>query len=307
MPNSIDIDKLADLGGHIYDEKNIKEVVATLKYPMMAGANSSIKGSGRGKSINLATYIIKVLGKYPTREQAIGDCVSMGAAGAVDVLKGIAVINKGEEIGGITSSEAIYGLARHEIGRDAWRGGDGASGASGAQACKFGTLVRKKYDKHDLSEYSGDRARIWGDSGLPDELEPISREHNVKTISMVNTYYEAIDSLQNGHVITVASNVGFDNSRDRNGRILRNQDGIIRPAGSWNHQMMFCGYIDDSNPRILCVNSWGNFCAGGPSEMFDGSFYITADVVETMLRQGDSFSLSSFEGFPPQKLNLRLL
>lgn len=303
----IDIDKLANLGGHIYDEKNIKEVLSKQKYPMLVGANQSIKGTARGKSINLAEYVIKVLGKWPTRTQTIGDCVSQGCAGAVDVLKAISVIQDGKEFGGLTSSEGIYGLARHEIGKDAWKGSDGASGASGAQACKFGTLVQKKYDTVDLSVYSGERARKWGDSGLPDELEPIAREHPVKTISLVNTYYDVIDSLYNGHLVTVASNVGFDNSRNRNGLILRNSLGIINPAGNWNHQMFFSGFIDDNNPRCLCINSWGNFCTGGPPEMFEGSFYVAADVVERMVRQGDSFSLSSFEGFPKQKLGLRLL
>lgn len=238
---------------------------------------------------------------------AVHNCVSQGCAGAVDILKAISVIENGNEFGGLTSSEAIYGLAKHEISHDQWKGMDGTSGASGAQACKFGTLLQKQYGKYDLTNYSGQRARDWGNTGLPDELEPIAREHPVKTISMVNTYYDAIDCLHNGYVITVASSVGFDSSRDRYGKILRDKDGVIKNAGSWNHQMMLCGYVDDNRPRCLCVNSWGDFCSGGPSNMFEGSFYIEADVVERMLGMGDSFALSSFEAFPAQKLNLRLL
>ncbi len=304
----IDIDKLANQGGWIEDEKNIKEIVAKQPYPMIASANYAIKGTARGKSINLAEYPIKVLGSYPSLLQTIGDCVSQGCAGAVNILKAIGVVKNNEEFISTVSSEAIYALARVELGHRAWSGGDGASGASGAAACKFGTLIRKNYPGIiDLSTYSGDLARKWGESGLPDELEPIAKEHPVKSISLVSTYYDCIDSIYNGHVVTVASNVGFDNSRDRNGKILRNKYGVINPAGNWNHQMMFCGFIDDNNPRVLCMNSWGDFCTGGPPDMIVGSFYVEADVAERMLSMGDSFSLSSYDGFPRQKLNLRIL
>ena len=99
---------------------------------------------------------------------------------------------------------------------------------------------------------------------------------------------------------TFASNQGFTSNRDK--------DGFARPSGNWAHQMALIAMKDDSRPGALIQNSWGPSWIGGPKgehDIPDGSFWCDAEVLErNILRAGDSWAHSSFDGFPPQKLDL---
>lgn len=62
-------------------------------------------------------------------------------------------------------------------------------------------------------------------------------------------------------------------------------------------------------PGGLIWNSWGPSSNSGPhypDDMpppFRGStFWVDADVLERMLRQGDSFAMSAYDGFPARLL-----
>ena len=67
--------------------------------------------------------------------------------------------------------------------------------------------------------------------------------------------------------------------------------------------MAFVGMDDEfKRPGLLCVNSWPVNWISGPKrhEQPDGSFWVDAEVADSMLRQNDSFALSGFEGYPSQ-------
>ncbi len=54
---------------------------------------------------------------------------------------------------------------------------------------------------------------------------------------------------------------------------------------------------------ILILNSWGKFNSGPKrNAQPDGSFWIDLEVAEKMIKQGATFAVSNFEGFPSQKL-----
>jgi hypothetical protein len=212
-----------------------------------------------------------------------------------------------EEFTGQTATEILYAGSRIEIGKGSVGTQDGSVGAWVAQfAHDYGTLIRAKYPSLDLTTYSGTLAKKLGmpRAGVPDDLEPLAREHPVKTTSLISTYEEARDAIANGYAIAVSSTVGFQMKRD--------QDGFARPEGQWPHCMCFAA-VDDSfrRPGLLCVNSWGPSWISGPTRLDqpDGSFWVDANVVNAMLRMQDSFAPSGYVGYPKQvdKLDYMLI
>ena len=285
----------------------VAKVLETLPMPILGDHDAAIRGSGAGKVTLLYKCVEKVMGTFPQREQTIGDCVSMGAAYATDTLACTEIVLGGERETwpAEAATEPIYAGSRVEVGKGRLGNGDGSVGAWGAEwIAKWGILLRKIYGDIDLTIYSGAKARDWGraSKGCPDSLEPIAKEHPVKTVSLVTTYEQARDAIANGFPVTVASMQGFNSTRDA--------EGFCKAQGSWAHQMSFLAADDEhKRPGLLCQNSWGPTWVSGLNrhEQPDGSFWVDADVANKMLKQADSFAISNFDGFPEQSLDHLLI
>jgi hypothetical protein len=287
--------------GWVDDWKAVDRSLSAMHSPVFSVAARPIKGTGEGKTVLLWEAEIAVTGKISIHNQTIGDCVSQGSAKVTHVLKCVQIASgKREDYRGDIATEDIYAGSRVEIGRGAVGTGDGSVGAWAAQyVTKYGTLLRKKYGSIDLTKYSGARAKAWGAprAGVPDELEPIAREHPVQTTSLVQSYEEARDAIANGYPVSICSNQGFTETRD--------SDGFCRASGSWPHCMAALG-VDDAfkRPGLLILNSWGPSWVSGPKRhnQPDGSFWAEAATVDRMLRGGDSFAYSGYVGFPKQDI-----
>lgn len=294
----------------------VATVLSQQQYPLFGpvAAQFRAKGSGKGKRVLLYEAIYKTLGgraKYNWRLQGIGDCVSMGGARAVDILKALQVVMGTGSWHAETATEVIYALSRVEIGKGQLGNGDGSVGAWAMEACKlYGTLDRRVYGKHDLTKYSAQRAKTWGGprAGLPDELEPTARQQLVRTGSLVQTWEDVCDAVAAGYPVTIASNCGFDYNKDAQGRPRRDKDGFLRPAGSWPHQMCIVGIDDKSKRPGACIdNSWGPNWLSGPIafDQPEGSFWVDAEELERrILRQQDSWAYSDYMGFPVKTFDL---
>ena len=284
----------------------VDSVLSQLRHPLMGPAASAIRGTGAGTTALLWKHVEELVGEFPVRTQAIGDCVSQGAATVVDVVKAVEITDgDGDETWRAeTASEVIYGLSRVEVGRGELGQEDGSYGAWGAQAVKeYGTLVRERYGQHNLSSYSGELAREWGVDGLPDELEPTAREPLIREISLVTTYSDVRDALANGYAVTIASMQGFRHHRD--------EDGFLKPDGEWPHQMAVIGMDDEfKRPGVLVMNSWGTNWVTGPTrhDQPPGSFWVDAEVLEdSILSEEDSWAFGNYEGWPARSLDLRII
>lgn len=301
-----------NLGGWNHNPVAVGKILDSLPHPLFGPVGSSIKESGKDKVVLLYDCVIKILGKFNVRTQSGPDCVSFGAAAAVDNVKAVEIILKHqlEEWIAETSTEDIYGGSRINIGKGQL-GNDG--GSYGAWAAKYvqnyGTLVRIKYNNYDLTKYDYGKSSRWGSpgGGVPEELLDIAKNHTIKTVSLISTYEEARDALANGYAVTIASNQGFSNVRDK--------EGFAAPAGNWAHQMVLIG-VDDigqgcskRRPGCLVQNSWGVWNSGPKRHnQPDGSFWVDADVLESnILSKGDSWAFSDYEGFPPKKINTRII
>jgi len=259
----------------------------------------ALKDSGVGKTVLLYEAVRKVWGRdLDTGPQQIGDCVSWGYAGAVDLMACVEVVAGEAEHHSWelrTCTEAVYALSRVEYGNFDGSFEDGSYGAWAAVALRQGgTLSRVR-----TGPYDPNRAKQWGATGLPDELEPEAREHLVRRAALVQSFEEARDAIVNGYPVAVCSDQGFD--------LVRDGEGFAAPKGTWYHCMKFIAAKHDARPGLLCMNSWGDDDHTGPTGAHNipkGCFWVDAHVCSNMLRQRDSYALSQFSGYPRRIQNL---
>ena len=181
----------------------------------------------------------------------------------------------------------IYALSRREYGNvNRWIDGSSSSWAATAVR-KGGTLSRRR-----VGAYDSNRARSWGKTGLPNDLEEEAANHRVAQAAFVANYAEARDALANKYPIAVGSNVGFETGRD--------EDGYCARKGKWNHCMKFVAVKDDERPALLCMNSWAEVSPTGPQGRYAipaGSFWVDAETFNLMLKQKGAFALPGFSGY----------
>lgn len=277
------------------DPEDVAKLLGELPHPLFGAAAYGLFGTGEGKIALPFKNLLKFDPTFgPSERQVQGDCVSHATRNSVDVTRSCEIIG-GQREDFVTrgATEAIYGSRGH--------GGEGmsCSGAARFVHQTGGILLRKKYDKYDLSQYSA-VGGSWGRSGVPDDLVKEAVKHQVKTISLINTVAQARDALANGYSISVCSNVGFSSRRDKY--------GIAKRSGSWGHAMAWIG-MDDSHEvhnetLFLVQNSWGVWNGGEKRlDQPDGSFWIRQSDAEDMLSQNGSWVFSDVDGFPPRKVD----
>jgi hypothetical protein len=283
------------LGGWVHNPAAVQRVLAGMPHPYFAAAAAHLGGSGAGqttllykafKDVNGGQYI-----DYPA--QVIGDCVSHGFGHGIDLLEAVQItLGRKPNDFKQTATEAVYGMARVDIGGERGSFQDGAVGAWAAEAVsKIGTLPRDL-----LGPYDGKRAKQWGASGVPADLKAKAGAHKVETTSLVTTFSELEDALANGYPVTVCSNQGFTLERD--------SQGFCSPHGVWGHCMLIVGVRADDRPGACIFQSWGSNVPTGPLALDQppNSFWADRKVVERMLSMEDSWALSNFEGYPSQAL-----
>ena len=284
----------ANLGGWRYDPDEVGRTLAGMPRPLFAAAAPDLAGSGAGKTALLFKAFKDVNGGYlDYPAQTIGDCVSQGFGHGIDLLECVQIaIAKAPEDFKQTATEAVYGMARVDVGGQRGSYSDGAVGAWAAKAVStLGTVSRDV-----VGPYDGNRAKEWGAKGVPQDVMAKAGAHKVKTASLVSTYAELEDALANGYPVTVCSNQGFSLTRDA--------DGFCRAKGSWAHCMLIVGVRADGRDGACIFQSWGSDVPSGPLALDQppNSFWAERSVVEDMLSMRDSWSLSSFEGYPSQTL-----
>jgi hypothetical protein len=287
-----------NLGGWIHDPEEVDRQLATMIRPLFVQAAPLLSGSGTGKTtllykafkdVNKGVYI-----DYPA--QTIGDCVSHGFGHGVDLLEAIQIaLGHKNEVFHQTATEAVYGLARVDIGGQRGSYSDGAVGAWAAKAVStIGTV-----DRDIVGPYDGNRAKTWGAKGVPASIKAKAGLHKVQSVSLVSTYEELEDALANGYPVPVCSNQGFTLDRD--------QDGFCRAKGHWGHCMLLVGVRAGDRPGACIFQSWGPDMPTGPLALDQppNSFWAERDVVADMLSMQDSWALSQFDGYPGQAIPAR--
>ena len=285
--------------GWIDDPNARQNFLKAQEKPFLAQQNGAIRGSGEGRVVLLHKLFEEVTGApLAPHFQEIGDCVAHGFGLGVDVLTAVRIVMFGQSERWLTkaATEIIYAGSRVEVGGGRVRG-DGSMGTWAAEFIRdWGVLLRKAYlnGAYDYTDYSGSLSRTLGKRGVPDDLEPLCREHPVKTCALVQSWEECRDAVANGYPVVMCSNIGFRTTRDKDGFLRRTR----RP---WFHAMLIHG-IDDSyrRPGGLVQNSWGENWVDGPTrhDQPAGSFWADAHTIDRAMKQGDSIALSGYVGYP---------
>jgi hypothetical protein len=282
--------------GWLRRPEEVEATLATMPRPLFAEAAPEVEGSGEGKTTLLYRAWKDVLqGYFPYPAQDIGCCVSRGFSEGIDLLECVEIaVGKEAEVFTPTSHEAIYGMARVDVGGQRGSYEDGAVGAWAAKAVTLiGTVAQDV-----VGPYSDRLAKDWGARGVPDAVKQKAARHKVKTSSLVRTYAELEDALANGYPVPVCSNQGFTLRRDA--------QGFCRPEGTWLHCMLICGVRTD-RPGACILQSWGMNVPSGPLDLDQppNSFFADRAVIESMLAMRDSWALSRFDGYKRQDLPAR--
>jgi len=231
----------------------------------------------------------------PARDQkSVGACVGFATASAIEYLLCAQIADGAEDTYRDLAQEIIYGGSRVEIGGGRVRG-DGSVGAWAAKWVKdYGVVARGIHGRYDLRSYDEARCRAFGRKGVPDELEPLAKEHPVRSVARVQSWEECLAAIRNRYPVVVCSSQGFTMERDAN--------GFCNPRGTWYHAMAVIGVRGGDRPGGFLLNSWGPDAHSGPRYPDDApgcGFWVDAAVLDGMLKQGDSWSFSQAVGFPP--------
>lgn len=278
------------------DPDEVQRIASLQPFP---GFEATPAGQATGalpESVFLWDWARKVTGGLlPPRNQGqVGSCVAFGTARAVEYTL-LAEIARGEpDRHAPLVEEAIYGGSRVEIGKGRLGAGDGSVGAWAAECVRqLGVINRARHGSWDLSRYEEARCRAWGKTGIPDDLEPITRTHPVRGIALIRDWEQAKRALSQGNAIAICSRVGFVMDRDA--------DGFCRARGVWRHCMCLCGYQTGRREGGRLDNSWGAHAHKGPTGLGQPGpegFWVDAQSLDGMLREGDSWAFSHVEGFP---------
>ena len=162
-------------------------------------------------------------------KQGIGDCVAWGAMHAVWCSEAISWdLGQVAEPPLMPDPTAIYGGSRVEARNKPEGSGGWSDGSYGGAAARWlrdwGVVYRQPFPDlgYDLTTYSADRAKQWGNWGAGGQgdkgrLDKLAKRHPAAHIAMVTTWAEACAAIEAGFPIPVASNVGFQSVTDAQG------------------------------------------------------------------------------------------
>ena len=234
-----------------------------------------------------------VLGQYPDYPaQQIGDCVSFGHGHGNDLLQCIEV-RLGEPVNyRETDTEFIYAASREVAG--ILGTGDGSYGAAAVKAMTTIGLVSREMLGTD-GAYSGDRAKEWGQTGPPHDVELKAAAYKLGSAALVSTWDELVAAITNGYPVTICTDQGFTLTRD--------PDGFCEASGTWGHCMLLAGVRFD-RPGACIIQSWGPDVPSGPTALGQPtfSFWAEKDVIGQILGEGDSWALSKAPAFVQREL-----
>lgn len=229
----------------------------------------------------------------------VGCCVGAGWAQAANVCQAMQILNGKRAEWKPLSAEVIYGNSRVEIGGGRISG-DGSVGAWAKEAAeKCGMAPMERFASADLTAFSPSRARQFGATGVPRDINDVAKLHPVKGCALAKSWTDVKRAVQQGYPVAVCSNQGFTMQRDA--------DGFCRPQGVWNHCMSIHAVRGGKRPGGFVLNNWGAKAHTGPvwpADMPVEGFWADADTIDRMVRQGDSFALSDLTGFPARKVPL---
>ena len=176
------------LFGYSPEPQEAERFVSSLPHPTIATAGPDLVLDDR--EVTLYEPLLKCMPEWRRGAQGIGSCVGWGWALGVDILAAVEVVLKREpeSFGGRTLEASVYAFSRVEArGKSRAGRSDGSYGGAAAKAVRdCGTLhYGIDYGGERFADYSATREKSWGDTGVPDDLEPFAKERRVAEVTLV--------------------------------------------------------------------------------------------------------------------------
>jgi len=270
------------------------------------------RGSGAGKTrllhddwlaVHKTAYVPRDQGRAPS-------CVGQAVAAAVDFLAAVEIhsLRQPERAPPARASAAtIYGYSRQEIGELGTFAGGGSHNLWAVQAIqRYGVVAELRYGLIGVDLRQADPARCisYGMDGVPDSLDFVAKLHPVRDYIAIDSYEELRDAMvMGGCPVVIGSKQGFGDgvcTRDAEGFLVPPKRRWFNRGSVWNHSMVVIGVCDEGRPGVLFLNSWGEDWVKGPTRFKTtpkGCFWVDAEIVDRMVKQGDSFAIRGYKGY----------
>lgn len=253
--------------------------------------------------VYLFEFVRKVFGKdTPNYAQEVGSCVGHATKNSCEYTQALPILNGLRQIFKLCFEPYLYGTGRVQIGgtRLGWQ--DGSMGVWAAKAVMAYGVVPADFP--GLPAYGGSLDRQWGRApGPPSQFLDAGKEHLVKSAAIVKSYDDAVDAVKSGYPVSICSDQGFE--------MLAGSDGYHRASGNWGHNMTLVGVDtgeDSKKPAGCILNSWSDV----HGKIVDflrpdltwpiGTMRVHPEVIDSMIKYGDSWAYSMFDGFPSQPI-----
>lgn len=253
-----------------------------------------------GGTARLWDLVRRVLGRDTQHyRQETGDCVSFGAKNAIEYVQCAEILRGDLEEFQPVFPPYLYATGRVLVGENRLKGRAGSLGSWMAKAVVEHGVLRSNHD--GVPRYSGTLADRWGNGDGFQPFLPVGRKHPIRSAARITSWDALVAAIVNGYPCTIASNAGFT--------MTPASDGFHQRRGTWPHQMCIVAISDDTHkPWAGLLNSWGD--VHGRLVDFDsrepwpaGTLRVTREAIEGMLRTGECFAYSQFEGFPQQNFS----
>jgi len=298
--------------GRWEDQASVDRVFGAMRDPFIRQAAPNLFTADDNADVDLCQLYEAATGrKWNSRDQnPRGFCVGFGNAKTASL--SIAMMAHAGEItdpGADVAIEPVYGGMRYEIGKiqegsSLYRGDDGGVGAWAVDwLLKYGVLLMKQYGSIDFTSYSEQRCDQYGSRGVPDELEPIAKEHPLQKAALCQSGDDVWALIGQLHPVVHCSNQGFAMNRDSN--------GVSRPQGSWAHCAGWNGrFTLKGRKYVRYDNSWGGYLGGpmtvqgdnGPINLNADQFLVELGTVDRMCRDGrETYAFTGPLGFTSRR------
>lgn len=284
-----------------YEWKLLNKSPSFKKIQLQAKPNSS-------RRMMLFDITRAILGKdthnYPRQIQ---DCGAFAAKDAAEYLQCINIFTKKTGTFKPVFVPYFHGIARSYSGLCKLGTQQGSLNVWMADSIvKYGFLPSFE---NGIPPYNSHIARAWGDPDGKIELDKAVKYAKldlVKAAGKVLNWKYLVTAICNGYPVTIASNQGFKMKPDNK--------GFHRGRGKWGgHHLCIVGIDDECNePHAILLNSIGD--AHGilkdfvtKKELPVGTLRVEKALVENMIKNGEAFAFSNFQGFVTQELNKGLV
>jgi hypothetical protein len=179
--------------GRWEDPAHTEAFFASQPHPTVRQAAPLLFEQDDDADVDLCLLYEKVTGQRwnSLNQNPRGFCVGFGNAKMATLA--LAMMAHAREIdwpGADVAIEPIYGGSRFEIGKlkhgsTLHRGDDGSVGSWAAEwLLNYGVLLKKQYDRVDLTRYSMERCALYGQTGVDDSIEDDAKLHPIQQMSL---------------------------------------------------------------------------------------------------------------------------